>query len=302
MAFIWCVLSVCAVAHPDNLLTNPSFEELKGDMPKAWSLFVMPQNGAEGRLVAGTASDGEHSVLLHTAVPYEDEPINNWSQNIIADLGGKALQVRGMIKTEDVTEAAILVQCFRKKPYSVLYAESTSTDSAIFGTRDWTPVEMRVNVPGGTDFVTCRCILKGIGTAWFDDIEVDVEPEGAEVNDAKKESETTQSEKPPVKPPAAAPPKDASEKATIEGLIDSQSALVEANAALRETNRVLQEEIVALRERILVLQDAAESLGSSPGGKEPEAALVKQAPGAETRLRPVPPIVPHGYDLAKGGY
>ncbi len=165
-------------AHAENLLINSGFETLDpAGLPRPWSLFVMPKEGAQGR-VDTTAMHGESSIMLHTPEPYDTEPANNWSQVIVSDVASKDLLLRGYIRTEKATEAALWLQCFSKNPARVIAAQTSSVHDPIFGTMDWTPVELRLTAPKQTDFLVVRCVLKGAGTAWFDTIELRSEKEG----------------------------------------------------------------------------------------------------------------------------
>lgn len=128
------ILAAAGSAAADNLLANPGFEELKGAGPARWQCFVMPQEGARGWLDANTAHEGAHAVALHIPKPYAVEPANNWSQNVMADLRGRTLRVRGHIRTENATEAAIGLQCFRGTPFAILTAVTTSAASPMYGT------------------------------------------------------------------------------------------------------------------------------------------------------------------------
>ena len=94
-------------AHAENLLINASFERADSEgMPRPWSLFIMPQEGADGRLDT-KAMRGASSIMLHTSEAYETEPANNWSQVIITDAASKDLRLTGYIRTENATEAAL---------------------------------------------------------------------------------------------------------------------------------------------------------------------------------------------------
>lgn len=159
-------------AHAENLLINSGFETLdSAGLPRPWSLFLMPKEGAQGR-VDTTAMHGESSIMLYTPEPYDTEPANNWSQVIISDAASKDIRLRGYIRTEEATEAALWLQCFSRSPARVIAAQTSSVRTPIFGTMDWTRVEVRLAAPKQTDFLVVRCVLKGVGTAWFDSIEL----------------------------------------------------------------------------------------------------------------------------------
>ncbi len=208
------ILLFAANTSAENLVANPGFEDLAGDKPARWDQFVQPMPGADAKL-SDTAHGGAYAVQLHIPTPYEKEPVNNWSQNIMGDFGGKTLLVSGFIRVEDAKEATIWLQLWRKKPWGVLGAASTSIDMPVYGTRDWQEVSMDVPVPEGADFVTLRCVLMGSGTAWFDDLSV-----------ALADSETPEKTvEDPAKPPEASPEvPNAEVEAVAENAADNEDS------------------------------------------------------------------------------
>ena len=170
---ILLLLTLSASSMAENLVTNPGFEEIVGSVPVRWQVFVEPMEGAQGGADTKVFHGGRCSVGLHNPRRYEKEPANNWSQNIMRPLAGRILSVKGFIKTQAATEASIWVQCCRKTPMTVLSLSSTDDATPVYGTRDWTPVEMRIETPAGTQYLVVRCVLKGQGTAWFDDITIE---------------------------------------------------------------------------------------------------------------------------------
>jgi hypothetical protein len=260
------------LAAAENLLANPGFEQVDGTMPARWNLFVMPMDGAVGRLDTASPLDGRYSAVLHIPEPYDKEPCNNWSQNIIADLDGKELRVRGSIRTREATEAAIWLQCYRKRPQKLLHLASTSTNEPIHGTNDWTPVDMRVTVPRGTDFVVLRCVLIGRGTAWFDSVVLEDDSDKGDVPDKDK-----------PKPVASGLVLSETER---KALLEAHEALVEANRAMRETNKALSERVTRLQEELQSVRKQLDSVTDTLNGTPttPAAPVV-----------PVPPLVPHGH-------
>ncbi|MBN2308273.1 MAG: hypothetical protein JXR94_04845 [Candidatus Hydrogenedentes bacterium] len=276
----WAVAAVlwaAGTAPAENLLVNGGFEKLDGDIPERWSVFVAPKDGAEGR-IDDIALDGRHSVLLHNPEPYEKEPANNWSQNIIEDLAGKTLYVSANIRTRDCTEAAVWLQCFRKHPWGVLRFATTSTDAPMYGTRDWTGVDMKVEVPEGTDFVVIRCVLKGRGTAWFDSLAVDDEARGPDAAGDEAAAADDRAEQ-----ALASLREDRDEDAVRRALLDAHKAMVDTNQALRDMNEALARQVEALQAELhelrLQIAGAGAAVPSEP----------KPAPQA-------PPLVPHGVD------
>jgi len=165
-----------APADSENLLINSGFETSNAQgTPMPWALFVMPQEGATGDVDGAFAMEGGFSIMLHTPEPYETEPSNNWSQIVLTDVASKKLHLTAHIRTEVADEAAVWLQCFSKNPARVIAAQTSDLITPVYGTMDWTLVEVRLTVPKWTDFVVVRCVLRGQGTAWFDAIKLVIE-------------------------------------------------------------------------------------------------------------------------------
>lgn len=154
---------------PVELLHNGGFEELEGAVPAAWDLFVQPPHGEGG--AEATAHGGQRAVVLRNQEAYETtDPCNNWSQAIL-DIDAKRLIIEGYIKTEGDADAAIWVQCWKSSPLHVVRVVS-SGGHLLPDLNGWKHVALQVQVPPMTEFVVVRCVLKGKGVAWFDDISV----------------------------------------------------------------------------------------------------------------------------------
>lgn len=285
-----------------NLLANPGFESRSADQPDRWDFFVQPKPGAVARL-DNTAHTGEFSVWLHTPTPYEKEPVNNWSQNIIADFGGQTLQVSGFIRVAEAKEAALWLQCWRKSPWGVLAAASTSIDMPVYGTAEWQEVSMEVEVPEGTSFVTLRCVLLGTGSAWFDDISVSrLEPvaeEDTAEDPAAVSSDTTASVI------------EEEQETTDSTTADKGAPPVASEDAIRQEAVVMpvmdkiEDEVRRLRDANLLLTDTLEKIQAVNQGLVNEMLAVQaelralkeeeehaSAPTLEGDAPRVPPLIP----------
>lgn len=318
----WCsiflFLLFAANASAENLVANPGFEDLAGDKPSRWDQFVQPMPGADAKL-SDTAHSGAYAVQLHIPTLYEKEPVNNWSQNIMGDFGGKTLRVSGFIRVEDAKEATIWLQLWRKKPWGVLGAASTSIEMPVYGTQDWQEVSMDVPVPDGADFVTLRCVLMGSGTAWFDDLSValaeDVEPEEKAETPAKSpeaspvapdsdadavaESATGDVESPAVEDIMAeeagelAEPDETFEQPTLpqETVLPLVNELEAEVRRLRSANEVLTDtlqEIQSVNQELLKeMMAVQEELQEMKAGKNGATA-----PALQGDKRRVPPLIP----------
>jgi hypothetical protein len=280
------IIFASIAAQGDNLLLNPGFELLDGDMPARWHVFVMPQKGAEAGLDNAVSHAGKVSVRLHTSEPYEHEPMNNWSQNILRDLAGAELTLRGFVKTRQASQAELFLQCFRGDPYTLITAKSTNDEFPIFGDTDWTRVEVRLKVPPETRYVVVRCVLKGRGTAWFDDLELTrADEELPKLSDP--------ADRPSLPAPKAPAPEKISGTAALPSLENSKQLLTaneelrKSTAEMRRMNEMLSLQVKQLQVEIQMLRNSM--MHSQQFGDDELSAL---------RL-PAPPLVPHGFDPAQ---
>ena len=279
------ILLISLAGSDGNLLLNPGFEDGTGGQPENWSLFVMPKPGAEGRLDDQVFCEGKRAAMLRNTEAYPDEPANNWSQNIVKDLAEKTLIIGGLVKTENASGADIWLQCWRRKPWGVLHVARTGDASPVSESKDWTPVAMKVVVPKETDFVTLRCVLKGRGAAWFDDLRVlDATADESVDRQVKALSEDL------LKGKGKSAPKDAVKKDILretESLTATMRALKETNDGLRKELSQVREDLDDLRRGLDETRRDAAASSSGKAGPLPESKSGRRAP----------PLVPHGYDL-----
>ena len=285
-----------APAGAVNLLQNPGFENRLGDVPAGWHVYVEPQEGSVAELDGAETLEGRWSVMLRNEFSYPVEPANNWSQNILDDLSGKTVVVTGSIKTKEATGAALWIQCFRKDPWEVVLQKSTEDTVSMSGTQPWTLVEMQVTVPGDTDFVVLRCVLKGTGAAWFDQLSIEEKAVPALTPPVvEKPVAAPLSPKLPAMPaipqtPSTAPPAGDGAR---EEIISAHEAIREANDALRQSNQALAEQLQAMRDQLESMRNQIREAGEMV--KE-VAADANASPKA-----PVPPLIPHATEVQEGG-
>jgi len=295
---VTALLTMPLASFSENLLANPGFEDLDRAMPARWKLFVMPMEGAYGRLDDKDPHEGRLSAVLHNPEEYEAEPVNNWSQNIIADFGGKTLIVRGWIRTKNCTEAALWLQSCTRRPWRILGFATTSHDFPRYGTTDWAPVTMRVDVPDAADFVALRCVIKGRGTAWFDSVRVEDAATADDLEDAPIDwpdfvpLEPESGEEGPR--PVASPDQSVRESVMrdLERLKDAHAAATEANRRLADTNVRLEAQIDDLRRQIETLRRELENVQRITLRRE----LLDRPTAPLARVR-VPPLIPHGHSI-----
>lgn len=300
-ASIWIAAIAVLAAGEQNLIGNPGFEISSGDRPARWDLYLMPQDGAYARL-DGPGHTDAFAAAIHAPLPHPKNPVNNWSQNVIGEFGGKTLALTAYVKAQDVHEAGVWVQCWRRRPLTLLDTATTERDFPVFGTVDWQLLETTVNVPAETDFLTVRCVLKGPGTVWFDDLSLmDTEgkpganPEAAAgVNTA---APSTPAPSPPAQPsppgvtapapmlPAAAPvPSAAPHESTLpfDLMLETNQSLVVDMDELRQSNEALLDEVMRLREEVSTLREQLDQ----------EDAPAPPLAESNTQELRVPPIVP----------
>jgi len=280
------LLALCAAAAGGgNLLANSSFEELAGERPARWDVFVAPFPATRGETpeaasasVSQTAAEGAHAVTLRNPQAYPTEPYNNWSQNVLVPLAGKKVELSGRIKTEDAEGGAGLwVQCWKKNPLRVIAIANTAVEYPLYGTVDWSEVKASIAVPAEAELLTVRCVLKGAGQAWFDEISLS-EPATPEPEMAAAETSAPAEGKPEATPEAPKAAAVDGVEQEFDRLREANMMLAEALEAVREDNRRLLEDLLALRENMRQLQDA---LGS---GVE------------EAATEFIPPLVPRDFD------
>lgn len=257
-------------------------------MPAYWRSFVEPREGAYGAVDESEAAVGDNSIMLHIEEPYARDPANNWSQNVLEDLAGEELRISAQIRTEDAGEAVIWVQAIRNRPWRILRTASTSERREFSGTRDWTEVSHTFRVPEGTSYVVVRCVLRGAGRAWFDDLRLErlngeiapADEEEAESLDIGQNAALTP-EDPEERPFDEPGPDEArgtrqDDEALVQALLDANQVLLDTYQELRRTNEILVERLETLESDLSVVREEFEALEEgvreiSESLEEPEA-------------------------------
>ncbi len=288
-------LAVAATAHGENLLTNASFESLDGNgKPERWYSYVHEMPGAVGTVDA-TLADGQQSITLYTPKPYPGEdPRNNWSQNVFEDLAGVEVEASASVRSRDVDEAAILVQCWDRSRDRLIATETSAADSPIRGTQDWTLIRFRFRVPRGTDYLTFRCVLVGAGRVWFDNVGLSrVEPPPQPIEETAPPPFTAVQE-PVVSavPAGRAPSSVPAMPPDFGALIEANSALTRALEELRDTNQSLLGEIDQLRGQI---GETRTQLDEWQASLRDEQARREQAEAEARKPKYGHPLVPSEY-------
>lgn len=304
MRWLWIVTGFLAFgANAENLLKNGSFEVVSSGAPSDWSVFVEPKDGAASFFDQRVAKEGSSSVKLSLDSPYIEDPANNWSQNVLADVRGKHLRLKGNIKTDNASEAAIWVQCYSKSPLKLLLQESTSSRGLLTGTNDWTPVEVDFTAPADTDFVVARCVLRFRGVAWFDDISLEAEAAPASMPApalpkpaAAKDAPVLKMPTPPSMPDlpdlsASTSAKPADPKADVsDELLRATEEMRKVNWQLRQSNTAMSKQLEELRAQVESLKrQVAETNAAAKELKEEQSKPVEREKAVEV---PPPPLIP----------
>jgi len=273
-----------------TFISNGSFDETDGRAPYQWQVFVSPMEGAEAALDSDIAFDGAHSVRLHVPEPYPREPYNNWSQNVMRPLAGQRVVLSAAIRTEDATNAEVWVQCFARSPLREIKRFTTRDDTPVYGTKDWTEIEMTLDIPAETDFLTVRCVLTGAGTAWFDAIALTkYTPPPLEGVDLTL-----------LEPPDAIDELAPEHLEFVEEILKANKVLLDTVRELRESNIGLARELTSLQGELRSLRDDVISIRTQTGELEEEArAEASRIQRPEEPMRPVPPLVPVDHELAQ---
>lgn len=270
----WISLAATLAAAGQNLIGNPGFEINAGDRPARWDVYLMPQEGAYARLDGPGHTDG-FAASIHVPLPHPRNPVNNWSQNVIGAFGGKMLALKAYVKAHDVQEAGVWVQCWRRRPLTLLATATTEQDTPIFGTVDWQLLETMVNVPAEADFLTVRCLIKGPGTVWFDDISLREAEGSGEASQgvagaASAVIESVPAPSQPAPAPAASlptPPPAATVPAApaaislqehslpFDLMLETNQSLVVDMDELRQSNEALLDEVMRLRGEVSTLRE-----------------------------------------------
>ena len=217
----------CAEEVVENLLKNAGFERGTNGQPDEWRHFIAPADGADAVWDEAVRRSGKRSARLHIETPYAEEVYNNWYQHVTVASVGNQLNLSGYIRSKDVTEAALWLQCWRQGSQDVLRFATTSVDYPVSGTVDWTHVETSIVPPPETAFLTVRCIVAGKGTVWFDDLQLATE----------QQLDKT-------------PPVEKADQDAFKELLEAHKTLLEVNKDLAENARLLMEQVARLRQEL----------------------------------------------------
>jgi hypothetical protein len=231
----------CAEEGAANLLRNAGFENGADGKPDEWHGFVAPADGAKAVWDELVHRSGKRSAMLHIETPYAEEVYNNWYQHVKVIPVAKQLNLSGYIRSEDVTDAALWLQCWREGSQEVLRFATTSVGHSISGTVDWTQVKTSIVPPPETAFLTVRCVIAGKGRAWFDDLQLVAEQQSRRNASEQK---------------AAEDKARMAEREAFKELLEAHKTLLEVNKDLTENTGLLMDEVSRLRAELNELKMA----------------------------------------------
>ena len=155
-------------------LINLGFESAKrqtGGDPEGWLSFQHAGDVSyRFTLDANEKKSGQQSLRIdNTGI----EPYGVLQQFVNAvPHGGKIARLSGWIKTKDASDhGAGLTINVSRSGYSV--GQNYMADAPIKGTTNWTRYEITVPVPAGASRVEVGVMLRGKGSVWFDDAELE---------------------------------------------------------------------------------------------------------------------------------
>ena len=157
-----------------NLLPNGG-GEIAGsseEVPSEWFAASVPVAGLEmGRSVKQPHS-GHASLFISNEADYKQQVSNNWAQRLRYIPRGRVVQLRCYIRTEDADAANVCIQCWGPKGETLIGFASTPV---VKGSQGWTESQSgRLVVPPETTMLMVRAALTGKGSAFFDDVSLDV--------------------------------------------------------------------------------------------------------------------------------
>lgn len=159
-----CLLCCGAFTQAENLLRNASFERAQNNILRGWQTqtwdgqaeFSVDEAGRTGRAIKITSTGGADA---------------GWMQTVSVPPFAR-IRLSGWVKTEGLQTTT-----GRGVQLSIHDYESARTSALKTGDNDWTKLETVFQVTG-QDSVQVLCLFGGwgqaVGTAWFDDIELEV--------------------------------------------------------------------------------------------------------------------------------
>jgi erythromycin esterase len=151
------------------------FETVDGDQPRGWTTGIdatgIQSFDQERAIVGDVVHGGAHAYRFH-ATKAEGFVSSNVSIDAAA-VRGKQLRLYGWIRTQDIS-AGGFASVWIRTDGGARMAFDNMLDRGVTGTSDWREVYAQVVVPDDAKTVVMGPLLVGTGTAWFDDLRIEV--------------------------------------------------------------------------------------------------------------------------------
>lgn len=155
----------------ENILQNSGFEEELEGSPSYWYMAISPADNLTMSWDSEIQYNGSKSVGINNTHIYDEVVCNNWAQTIERTPIGRTVELSGWVKTIDVENVVMVIQCWDKNSNMIGFGTTQSTTN-ITGTTDWQMYKASVSVPANTNRIIVRLTLTGTGQVWFDDVEL----------------------------------------------------------------------------------------------------------------------------------
>lgn len=165
LAIALLAVAVTAVAKPNSLLRNGSFETMDArGKPEGWSFKQHAGVRAYEFKLDDSAADGKRSMRVKRM---QKQVWGQVEQNVPADdLIGKTVEFTVQARGEAVGKRGFSVGLGGFAGSTMLQHVQSER---VTGTSDWSKYTLRIEVPEGSTQVTVALTLNDEGTVWLDD-------------------------------------------------------------------------------------------------------------------------------------
>jgi alpha-N-arabinofuranosidase len=147
-----------------SFVPNPSFEEVEGNMPKGWTTTTWRPK-ADFAVDSSIAHSGKNSIRISSSEGADA----SW-MIVIPARPFSRYRLSGWVKTQNLEPGTGRGALFS-------FHGTDIRSKAVTGTQDWTRLEL-VFDSGANDALSLNCLFggwgKATGTAWFDDVELEL--------------------------------------------------------------------------------------------------------------------------------
>ena len=172
MAFVGCT-------RPPIYSTeyNLDFEYAQNDsVPTQWMLGNSSTTGYHISLDKQIKQHGTTSIRIQWEHPTRYNSLGGFRHIFPKTLAaGKELEVSGWIKTRDIEQDGFAGFHLFEKNRDGKFREHLDTIQAVRKTSDWTHISTKTKIGNDAEYIALSGILKGKGTAWFDNIELRID-------------------------------------------------------------------------------------------------------------------------------